>query len=177
MDGSLRIGRIFGIPILLHWTFLLIIPLFAYIIGSQIDATTDMLREIFGIGIDHNHHHRGLHALDPRDDSRTRPLLRGARPRARPFARGPDKRHKDAEHHAPDVRRCRPDGRRDTGTHERNSPWHSPGRLRASSSGLSAAASCTSPREMTPDPALPGRTCLHFRVPRRCSTSSSLPST
>ncbi|MFY9750381.1 MAG: CBS domain-containing protein [Methanoregula sp.] len=52
MDGSLRIGRLFGIPILLHWTFLLIIPLFAYIIGSQIDATTDMLREIFGIGID-----------------------------------------------------------------------------------------------------------------------------
>ncbi len=52
MDGSLRIGRLFGIPILLHWTFLLIIPLLAYIIGSQIDATTDMLREIFGIGID-----------------------------------------------------------------------------------------------------------------------------
>jgi len=52
MDGSLRIGRLFGIPILLHWTFLLIIPLFAYIIGSQIDATTDMLREIFSIGID-----------------------------------------------------------------------------------------------------------------------------
>ena len=52
MDGSLRIGRIFGIPILLHWTFLLIIPLFAYIIGSQIGATTDMLKEIFNIGID-----------------------------------------------------------------------------------------------------------------------------
>ena len=52
MDGSLRIGRLFGIPILLHYTFLLVIPLFAYIIGSQIGATTDMLKEIFNIGID-----------------------------------------------------------------------------------------------------------------------------
>ena len=51
MDGSLRIGRLFGIPILLHWTFLLIIPLFAYIIGSQIDATDDLLHGIFGIAI------------------------------------------------------------------------------------------------------------------------------
>ena len=52
MDGSLRIGRIFGIPILLHYTFLLVIPLFAYIIGSQIGTTTDMLRDIFRIPID-----------------------------------------------------------------------------------------------------------------------------
>jgi Zn-dependent protease/predicted transcriptional regulator len=52
MDGSLRIGRLFGIPILLHYTFLLVIPLFAYIIGSQIGSTTDMLRDIFRITID-----------------------------------------------------------------------------------------------------------------------------
>ncbi|MGB8219941.1 MAG: CBS domain-containing protein [Methanoregula sp.] len=52
MDGSLRIGRLFGIPILLHYTFLLVIPLFAYIIGSQIGTTTDMLRDIFRIPID-----------------------------------------------------------------------------------------------------------------------------
>lgn len=44
MDGSLRIGRLFGIPILLHWTFLLVIPLLAYIIGSEIDDTTQMLQ-------------------------------------------------------------------------------------------------------------------------------------
>lgn len=52
MDGSLRIGRLFDIPILLHYTFLLVIPLFAYIIGSQIDSTTDMLKDIFRIPID-----------------------------------------------------------------------------------------------------------------------------
>ena len=52
MDGSLRIGRLFGIPILLHWTFLLIIPLLAYIIGSEIDDTSQMLHQIFNIGID-----------------------------------------------------------------------------------------------------------------------------
>ena len=52
MDGSLRIGRLFDIPILLHYTFLLVIPLFAYIIGSQITSTTDMLIEIFHVTID-----------------------------------------------------------------------------------------------------------------------------
>ena len=52
MDGSLRIGRLFGIPILLHYTFLLVIPLFAWIIGSEIGSTTDMLKQIFSIGID-----------------------------------------------------------------------------------------------------------------------------
>ena len=36
MDGSFRIGRIFGIPILIHYTFILVIPLFAWIIGSEI---------------------------------------------------------------------------------------------------------------------------------------------
>ena len=36
MDGSFRIGSLFGIPIQIHYTFLLVIPLFAWIIGSQI---------------------------------------------------------------------------------------------------------------------------------------------
>jgi Zn-dependent protease/predicted transcriptional regulator len=49
MDGSFRIGRIFGIPILIHYTFILVIPLFAWIIGSQITLTSDMLNEIFQV--------------------------------------------------------------------------------------------------------------------------------
>jgi Zn-dependent protease/CBS domain-containing protein len=52
MDGSFRIGRLFGIPILIHYTFLLVIPLFAWIIGSQITSTIDMLKEIFQVSID-----------------------------------------------------------------------------------------------------------------------------
>jgi len=52
MDGSFRIGRIFGIPILIHYTFLLVIPLFAWIIGSQIALTLDMIRGIFAVPID-----------------------------------------------------------------------------------------------------------------------------
>ncbi len=52
MDGSVRIGSLFGIPVQLHFTFLLVIPLFAWIIGSQILATTSFLSEIFGVFID-----------------------------------------------------------------------------------------------------------------------------
>lgn len=52
MDGSFRIGHLFGIPILIHYTFLLVIPLFAWIIGSQILLTVDMLFGLFGVPID-----------------------------------------------------------------------------------------------------------------------------
>jgi Zn-dependent protease/CBS domain-containing protein len=52
MDGSYRIGRIFGIPILIHYTFLLVIPLFAYIIGSQINLTIDPVNGIIKVPID-----------------------------------------------------------------------------------------------------------------------------
>jgi len=52
MDGSYRIGRIFNIPILIHYTFLLVIPLFAWIIGSQITVTVGMLQDIFHVTID-----------------------------------------------------------------------------------------------------------------------------
>jgi Zn-dependent protease/CBS domain-containing protein len=51
MDGSVRIGRLFGIPILLHFTFLLVIPLFAWIIGSQITQTVLMIADIYGVSI------------------------------------------------------------------------------------------------------------------------------
>ena len=52
MDGSFRIGRVFGIPILIHYSFILVIPLFAWIIGSQITVTSDMLQGLFSIPID-----------------------------------------------------------------------------------------------------------------------------
>ncbi|MHB8162918.1 MAG: CBS domain-containing protein [Methanoregula sp.] len=52
MDGSFRIGRLFGIPILIHYTFLLVIPLFAWIIGSEILPTTELLNGIFSVTID-----------------------------------------------------------------------------------------------------------------------------
>ncbi|MCK9591033.1 MAG: CBS domain-containing protein [Methanoregula sp.] len=51
MDGSFRIGRLFGIPILIHYTFILVIPLFAWIIGSEIALTADMLNEIFQVPV------------------------------------------------------------------------------------------------------------------------------
>jgi Zn-dependent protease/predicted transcriptional regulator len=51
MDGSFRIGRLFGIPILIHYTFLLVIPLFAWIIGSEIVGTADMLNQIFEVPV------------------------------------------------------------------------------------------------------------------------------
>lgn len=37
MDTSLQIGKIMGIPVRLHWTFLLIIPWVAYVFGSVSD--------------------------------------------------------------------------------------------------------------------------------------------
>lgn len=52
MDGSFRIGQIFEIPILIHYTFLLVIPLFAWIIGSQIQLTAEMLADIFEVPLD-----------------------------------------------------------------------------------------------------------------------------
>ena len=52
MDGSFRIGRLFGIPILVHFTFVLIIPVFAWIIGSQIVSTTDLISGIYNVPVD-----------------------------------------------------------------------------------------------------------------------------
>jgi Zn-dependent protease/predicted transcriptional regulator len=52
MDGSFRIGSIFGIPIYIHYTFLLVIPLFAWIIGSQIVVTVGLLEELYMVPID-----------------------------------------------------------------------------------------------------------------------------
>mgnify|MGYP000966336262 CR=1 FL=1 len=52
MDGSFKIGRLFGIPVLIHFTFLLIIPLFAWVIGSDIEFTVEMVRNVFHVSID-----------------------------------------------------------------------------------------------------------------------------
>jgi len=52
MDGSFRIGRLFGIPILIHYTFLLVIPLFAWIIGSEILPTSGLLKDLFSVPLD-----------------------------------------------------------------------------------------------------------------------------
>ena len=60
MDGSFRIGRIFGIPILIHYSFILVIPLFAWIIGSQIIATTGMLQGFFPVPIDTSYISEGI---------------------------------------------------------------------------------------------------------------------
>ncbi|MDD1661056.1 MAG: CBS domain-containing protein [Methanomicrobiales archaeon] len=49
MAGSIRIGRIFGIPVLLHWSFLLAIPLFAWIIGTDIAISSSFVFDIFGV--------------------------------------------------------------------------------------------------------------------------------
>ncbi|MGQ9587416.1 MAG: hypothetical protein ACUVT7_03425, partial [Thermoplasmata archaeon] len=44
MSAAIKIGRIFGIPIYLHITFLLILPLFVYVFSSPTSQT-----EVFGI--------------------------------------------------------------------------------------------------------------------------------
>lgn len=51
MAGSLQIGTVFGIPVRIHWTFLIVIPLFAWVIGSQIELTTEFLALLYGIPI------------------------------------------------------------------------------------------------------------------------------
>jgi len=52
MEASLQIGTLAGIPVKLHWSFLLVIPLFAWIIGSQILLTTGLIEALFGVPIE-----------------------------------------------------------------------------------------------------------------------------
>jgi Zn-dependent protease len=47
MNGSVRIGALFGIPVMIHFTFILIIPLFVWVIGTQIEATIGMLESFY----------------------------------------------------------------------------------------------------------------------------------
>lgn len=48
MKSSFRIGTLFGIPIQLHFTFLIVIPLFTWIIGSEIGFSIEFIQELFG---------------------------------------------------------------------------------------------------------------------------------
>ena len=47
-----RIGSAFGIPIKIDLTFLLVLPLFAYIIAVQVGLWTDLLNDVWGAGLD-----------------------------------------------------------------------------------------------------------------------------
>jgi Zn-dependent protease/CBS domain-containing protein len=45
------IGRLFGIPIRLNFTFLLILPVFAWVIGSQVGYWVEILNGMWGVGL------------------------------------------------------------------------------------------------------------------------------
>jgi Zn-dependent protease/CBS domain-containing protein len=49
---GLKIGTVLGIPVRLNWTFLIVLPLFAYLIGSQIGMIAEVMNQSFGAGID-----------------------------------------------------------------------------------------------------------------------------
>lgn len=49
---SFTVGRVFGIPIKLDVTFLLILPVFAWLIGSQVGEWVGNLNALFGAGIE-----------------------------------------------------------------------------------------------------------------------------
>ena len=46
-----RIGSAFGIPIQLDLTFLLVLPLFAWLIGAQVGQSVELMNEVWGAGI------------------------------------------------------------------------------------------------------------------------------
>jgi Zn-dependent protease/CBS domain-containing protein len=48
---SFRIGSLFGIPIKLDLTFLIILPIFAYLIGAEVGRTAEILNEIWNAGL------------------------------------------------------------------------------------------------------------------------------
>ncbi|WP_323191115.1 CBS domain-containing protein [Halostella sp. PRR32] len=48
---SFRIGSLFGIPIKLDLTFLIILPIFAYLIGNEVGRTAEMLNTVWNAGL------------------------------------------------------------------------------------------------------------------------------
>ncbi|WP_255194955.1 CBS domain-containing protein [Halorarius litoreus] len=49
---SFRIGSLFGIPIKLDLTFLIVLPLFAFLIGSSLGTYVELLNDQIGAGLD-----------------------------------------------------------------------------------------------------------------------------
>ena len=49
---GLKIGTALGIPVRLNWTFLIVLPLFAYLIGSQVGMIAEVMNGTLGAGID-----------------------------------------------------------------------------------------------------------------------------
>ena len=49
---GIRIGSAFGIPVRLDWTFLLVLPLFAWLIGTDVGNLVGAVNSLFGTGID-----------------------------------------------------------------------------------------------------------------------------
>jgi Zn-dependent protease/CBS domain-containing protein len=49
MAGSIKIGSLFGIPVLLHWSFLVAIPLFAAIIGTDIAISSSFVFDVLNL--------------------------------------------------------------------------------------------------------------------------------
>jgi len=48
---SFRIGSAFGVPVKLDLTFLLVLPLFAYLIGTRIESTAELFNESLDAGL------------------------------------------------------------------------------------------------------------------------------
>ncbi len=49
---GIHVGSAFGIPIRLNWTFLLVLPLFAFLIGSEVVTIAELMNETMGVAID-----------------------------------------------------------------------------------------------------------------------------
>jgi len=49
---SYRIGSAFGVPVKLDLTFLLILPLFAYVIGGQVERSAELFNDAADVGLD-----------------------------------------------------------------------------------------------------------------------------
>lgn len=52
MWKSFKVGSLFGIPLKLDVTFLLILPIFAFVIGYQIDLVAELLNDVWDANID-----------------------------------------------------------------------------------------------------------------------------